>query len=153
MPTMTTTAKNNRKHLNNCTLECIGLSVCTELSLKLQREKTFFRVVRQKNKTPTTRTKKWRLLTRNVVFLSRRRSRSRPRCFTRSLLFTSDVSWSEYSFRRSVSQPIKTEIILILWKRNQPIENVYLHYSSLKFLKPEFSLFKILFLIRQFLNI
>ena len=29
----TPTAKNNRKY-NNCTLECIVLSTCTELSLK-----------------------------------------------------------------------------------------------------------------------
>ena len=35
------TAKNNSK-CNNCTLECIVLSTCTELSLKLEREKIFF---------------------------------------------------------------------------------------------------------------
>ena len=41
---LTTTAKNNGK-CNNCTLECIKLSTCTELSLKLQPEKAFFGVV------------------------------------------------------------------------------------------------------------
>ena len=40
-----TTAKNNSNY-NNCTLECTELSTCTELSLKLQREKTFFKVVK-----------------------------------------------------------------------------------------------------------
>ena len=40
----TMTAKNNSKY-NNCTLECIELSTCTELSLKLKREKIFIRVV------------------------------------------------------------------------------------------------------------
>ena len=39
------TAKNNSKY-NNCTLECIELSTCTELLLKLEREKTFFGVLR-----------------------------------------------------------------------------------------------------------
>ena len=38
------TPKNNSKH-NNCTLECIELGTCKELSLKLQREKVFFRVL------------------------------------------------------------------------------------------------------------
>ena len=42
--TPTTTPKNNGKY-NSCTLECIGLSTSTELALKLEREKTFFRVV------------------------------------------------------------------------------------------------------------
>ena len=35
----TTTAKNKS---NNSTLECIKLSTCTELLLKLEREKTYF---------------------------------------------------------------------------------------------------------------
>ena len=34
------TTKNNSKY-NNCTLECIELGTCTELSLKLEREKIF----------------------------------------------------------------------------------------------------------------
>ena len=42
--TLTTTAKNNSKY-NNCTLECIKLGTDTELSLKLECEKTFFRAV------------------------------------------------------------------------------------------------------------
>ena len=42
--TPTTKAKNNSKY-NSCTSECIELSTCTELSLKLKREKTFFKVV------------------------------------------------------------------------------------------------------------
>ena len=33
-------AKNNSKY-SNYKLECIGLSTCTRLSLKLEREKTF----------------------------------------------------------------------------------------------------------------
>ena len=44
MATPTTAVKNNSKY-NNCTLECIGLSTCMELLLKLEREKTFFRVL------------------------------------------------------------------------------------------------------------
>ena len=52
--TPTTTAKNSSKY-NNCTLKCIELSSCTELLLKLGREKTFFRVVR------TTRTSQQKL--------------------------------------------------------------------------------------------
>ena len=39
-----TTVKNNSKN-NNSTLICIELRTCTELSLKLERETTFFRVV------------------------------------------------------------------------------------------------------------
>ena len=39
--TPTPTAKNNSKY-NNCTLECIELGTCTELSLKFELEKTFF---------------------------------------------------------------------------------------------------------------
>ena len=38
---MTKNSKNN-----NCTLECIELSTCMELSLKLECEKNFFRVVK-----------------------------------------------------------------------------------------------------------
>ena len=41
---MPTTAKINRKY-SNSTLECIELGIYTELSVKLQREKSFFRVV------------------------------------------------------------------------------------------------------------
>ena len=41
----TPTAKNNSKY-NNRTLECIELGNCTVLSLKLERQKTFFRVVK-----------------------------------------------------------------------------------------------------------
>ena len=41
---LTTVAKNSSKY-NNCTLECIKLSTYKELSLKLKREKTFFRVL------------------------------------------------------------------------------------------------------------
>ena len=48
------TAKNNSK-CNNCMLECIELGLCMELSLKLQLEKTFFRVVK------TRRTSKQKL--------------------------------------------------------------------------------------------
>ena len=44
MRTATPTAKNNSKY-NDCTLECIELSSCTELPLQLEREKPFFRVV------------------------------------------------------------------------------------------------------------
>ena len=40
----TTTAKNHNKY-NNCMLECIELGTCTELSLKLERKKTFFGVL------------------------------------------------------------------------------------------------------------
>ena len=98
--------KNNDKY-NNCTLECIELSTCTKLSLKLQREKTFFRVV---GTTRTLQQKLSRYLfsfiekhliafvftkfkakkanpngaykerTRKAIFLSRRRSPFRPRC-------------------------------------------------------------------------
>ena len=36
-------AENNSKY-NKCMLECIGLSTSTELPIKLEREKTVFRV-------------------------------------------------------------------------------------------------------------
>ena len=42
--TPTTTTKNNSKY-NNCTMECIEMSTCTELSLKLDLEKFFLRVL------------------------------------------------------------------------------------------------------------
>ena len=40
----TATTKKNTKLYNKCTLEYIELSICTELSQKLEREKTFLRV-------------------------------------------------------------------------------------------------------------
>ena len=43
MRTATPRAKNNNKY-NNCTMECIKLSICTQLSLKLEFEKIYFRV-------------------------------------------------------------------------------------------------------------
>mgnify|MGYP001795693556 CR=1 FL=1 len=41
-------AKNNRANkskYNSCSLECVGLSTCMELLLKLERERTLFRVL------------------------------------------------------------------------------------------------------------
>ena len=45
MRTPTPTAKNDSKY-NNYTLECIELSTCTELSLKIEREKTVLELSR-----------------------------------------------------------------------------------------------------------